>query len=118
MREALRIDPQNKTSAKHSRLKVQGDYVKHLDVVDFDVEGYWSYGKRKGEEPPIRCYAEYSAINKDVILKSFPGQSKEIIDFLTHARKGFCQVVGNLYEDDALYQQLRSAEAAAGIHRS
>jgi hypothetical protein len=85
--------------------------VAHLDVVIFDIYGYW--GKHRDVKPgedtsPVKCYALYSQNNKDVILYSFPGSSQSFTDNLTKARAPFCEVVGSLVTDDDLLAELKA----------
>ncbi len=85
--------------------------VMHLDVVNFDIYGYW--GKHREVQPgedtsPVLCYAVYAPINKEVILYSLPGATLSFTDNLTKARAPYCRVVGNLVKDRELFSEVRA----------
>jgi hypothetical protein len=85
--------------------------VMHLDVLNFDIYGYW--GKHRDVQPgedtsPVLCYAVYAPINKEVILCSLPGAALSFTDNLTKARAPHCWVVGNLVKDHELFSEVRA----------
>jgi hypothetical protein len=83
--------------------------VMHLDVVNFDIYGYW--GKHREVQPgedtsPVLCYAVYAPIDKEVVLCSLPGATFSFTDNLTKARAPHCRVVGNLAKDRELFSEV------------
>lgn len=94
-----------------SNLVQHRERVMHLDVVQYDIYGYWGEHRqlREGEDTrPVLCYAVYSPTNKEVVLHSLPGEAHQFTDNLTKARAPFCRVVGNLAQDSDLYGQIRA----------
>ena len=93
------------------RNKVKGlRKVCHLDVVLFDRFGYWGEARKAapGEDAsPVRCYALYSRMNKEVLLYSYPGTGHSFADNLTKARAPFCEIIGNLAKDGELLAELK-----------
>ena len=84
--------------------------VKHLDILLFDIYGYWGNQRqlRPDEDTsPVKCYALYSPMNKEVVLYSFPNSNISFADNLTKERARFCEVIGNLAKDDDIRAELK-----------
>ena len=106
----------NSALASSSRRGMQGrnkvkyrERVMHLDVLLFDIYGYWGdhVVVRPGEDTsPVMCYAMYSPMNKEVVLYSYPNSTISFTDNLTKARAPYCEVIGNLAKNGDLRAEL------------